>query len=436
MASPLAWLQSEDMDYGVIAAFAGFLLIILGLHYLDVTQSTVFAWIFALAPIWLPILTFSIFFYKYMSMVGLAFYLYCGRRTYEVIMPQEVFKSPEAMEAVFTQLFNKATPDNLMETYLTGKRPQTFSFEIVSRGGEVKFYINLPIKKGSRMLEPAFYSQYPGIELKELPVDYTAEISHDLKGKFAMAFHMTKGDPQALPIKTYIDAKLQDLPKEEEKVDPLNQLIEFMSAIRPYEQMWVQILCTAHRDQSFKNGQLRKKPTWEKEVHAEIDKILRRDPETKANLSSGIDRLTTGERDTVEAMERNVSKPAFETAIRWMYISEPGKGDGDFFAGMLRGFAAFDYIGRNKIGPKWRTDFNYKFLSDPFGTRIAAWQKQELKEYKLRKLFPKNTVMGTKIFTTEELATIWHPVGTATLTPALNRVTSAKSKAPGNLPTG
>ena len=75
------------------------------------------------------------------------------------------------METVLNQIFNKATPDNLMETYLQGKRPQVFSFEIVSRGGEIKFYTNVPVKKGVRMLEPALYSQYPGIEMKELEVD-------------------------------------------------------------------------------------------------------------------------------------------------------------------------------------------------------------------------------------------------------------------------
>lgn len=444
MFAPFGWIRDEGMDYGLFLVFAGFLLIVLGLHFFGVGQTKVFALLFALAPIWLPLTAFPVFFWKYMDMVGKSFYLFSGRRTYEVTLPPEVYKSPEAMETILNQIFNKATPDNLMETYLQGKRPQPFSFEIASRGGDVKFYVNLPVKKGARMLEPAFYSQYPGIELKELPVDYTAEISYDLKDDFLMSFHMQKKKDQVYPIKTYVDCGLTDLPKEEEKVDPMNQMIEFMSAVRPYEQMWVQFICSAHRQRDFKHGQLRNKSdTWEKDVHAKIDELMHRDPITKGPLSSGdqsdfdgMPRITLGERNIIEAMERNVEKAAFDVVIRFVYITKPGKGDGDFFAGMLRAFAAYDIIGRNAIGMRWRTDYNYKFISDPFGKRLDALRRQELKEYKLRKLFPKTTLMNYSVFTSEEIATMWHPLGTVGLTPTLNRVPSAKQQAPSNLPTG
>ena len=393
----LKWLRGEDMDYGVVAALFGFIFLFLGLQYLDVKESTVFSWLFALSPIWLPITTFSIFFYKYMEMVGKLFYLDCGRVTYEVVLPQEVYKSPEAMEAVFSMLFNKASPDNLMETYLQGKQPQIFSFEIVSVGGEVKFYVNLPIKKGEKMLESAFYAQYPGIELRRQEMDYTGMIPGELGKYFAMSFHMTKnpGKSAANPIKTYRDLHLHDLPKEEEKVDPLTQLVEFMSSIKPSEIIWVQFLCKAHREESFKLGQLRLKPHdhWPEEAHDAINKIMQRDPKTKAGPTDidGMPRITPGERETVEAIERNAEKPAFEMVSRWIYFCdlEKQKPIGDNFAGMLRSYAAYDVIGRGKVGITWRTDFNYKFVSDPFGTRLKALRKQEVKEYKLRKLFSK-----------------------------------------------
>ncbi len=438
VSTVFGWIMGEDMDYGIFLACFGLVIAILSLHWMGITEAKVFSWLFITAPLWLPFLTFSIFFWKYMDMVGKWFYLDAGRRTYEVIMPPEVYKSPAAMETILTQLLNKASPDNLMETYLQGKRPQVFSFEIVSRKGEIKFYVNVPYKKGARMLEPAFYSQYPGIELKLMDLDYTAELPHDLKGIFSLSFHHSKKDPQAYPIKTYIDLGLHDNPKEEEKVDPLVHMLDFMATVRPHEQMWVQILCTAHRAKSFKNGQLTvgEKDDWDHEPEEAVDKIMRRDSDTKAGPPDldGMPRISPGERELVEAIERNAEKPVFQTAVRWIYITEPGKSSGDFFAGMLRAFEAFTISGRNGIKPKWRADFNYKFISDPFGKRLDAVRKQELKEYKLRKLFPKVPSMGTKIMTTEEIATLWHPVGTVAYTPTLNRVESTKQTAPDNLP--
>ena len=61
------WLKEEGLDYGIVAALFGFVLIVLAIHLLGITESNVFAWLFGLAPIWLPILTFSIFFWKYMD---------------------------------------------------------------------------------------------------------------------------------------------------------------------------------------------------------------------------------------------------------------------------------------------------------------------------------------------------------------------------------
>lgn len=434
MAGPLAWLESENMDYGIILTVVGALLAILLINYLGITEGSVFSWIIALAPLWLPSATFLVFFSKHMDTVGKLFYLDLGRVTFEVVLPQEVYKSPEAMEQVLSFSYNKATPDNLMETYLQGKRPQVFSFEIVGRGGEVKMYLNVPKKKGSDLIESAFYSQYPGIELKRVAIDYSAEIPHNLKDRFLMSFHMCKSKDQAYPIKTYLDIGLDKLPKEEEKVDPLTVMLEYMSTLKPHEQVWVQYLAVAHRDQNFKNGQLRSAPTWEKAAQAQIEKVMQRD--AGPTDFDGMPRLSPGERSLVEVMERNIEKPAFEMVGRWMYIVDLSKGkpNSDRFSGMLRAFAAFDVAGRNKIGPAWRTDFNYKFISDPFGKRLEALRKQELKEYKLRKLFPKVMSTSSKIFTTEELATLWHPVGTVALTPTLSRVSSQKSQAPANLP--
>lgn len=439
IGSALGFLDGEDIDYGLPVFIVGLFFIFFVFDYIGLPQSKIVSFIFALAPIWLPLVTFLVFFKVYMDMVGKKFALNSGRSFFEVILPPEVFKSPEAMENVFNQIFNAANPDNLMETYLDGKRPLTYSFELVSRGGDVHFYITVP-DKFAPSLTDNMYAQYPGVELIKLDVDYAAEINPTLKGLSFMSFHIGKKDAQEYPIKTYIDFGLDKLPKEEEKLDPMTPMLEVLAGIQPHQQLWVQFLIKAHRKENFKLGQLQKHDTWEKDVYAEIDKLMMRDSKTKAGDADieGMPRITTGERDTIEAMERNVGKTAFKFASRVVYISSKNERDydGGLFARIARMVSQTEIKGRNGLGIRWRTDFNYKKISDPFGTKVPAWKKGELKEYRKRVLYPKPGAMAWKVMTTEEMATIFHLPGSVAITPTLNRVTSTRHDAPSNLPVG
>jgi hypothetical protein len=151
--------------------------------------------------------------------------------------------------------------------------------------------------------------------------------------------------------------------------------------------------------------------------------------------------LTMGERDKIAAVERNVSKYAYETAIRWMYITEKGKFDGDVIGPMIRTFSQYDIIGRNGVGVRWRTDFDYNFFSDRSGSRKNSLKKSELHDYKVRSytqrdLKPKSRLDAMKVFSVEELATMFHIPGSSIVTPGLPRITSTRKEAPANLPTG
>jgi len=59
-------------------------------------------------------------------------------------------------------------------------------------------------------------------------------------------------------------------------------------------------------------------------------------------------------------------------------------------------------------------------------------KKDELKAYRKRQMYP----ITPKIYSTEELATIYHLPGLVAMTPTLNRVTSTRAEAPSNLPIG
>lgn len=397
----------------------------------------------ALTPIWLPLALFFITFQRWMWYVNLKFALYTGRTTLRIHLPQEVFKSPEAMEGVLAQIHNSNSPDNLMQTYIDGKTPLAYSLELVSIGGEVRFYINVPTKKIKNAVEAYLYAYYPGIEVTEETFDYTDEITWDTDKYDYFSMHMCKSDKvnDFLPIKTYIDFGLDKIPKEEEKFEPMAAMLEVLSKFKPTDRLWIQFIILPHIKRTLKNGSLYETPTWTVRTQSWIKEKLKRDVKTGTDedTQERAPMLTPGERDTLTAIERNVGKYAYEVGIRLMYIAEKGKLNGDMISPIIRSFSQYDMIGRNGVGPKWRTDFDYKFISDRSGARITAMKKQELHDYKTRyyeERDKKTKLDVTSVWSVEELATVYHIPGTSVVTPSLPRILSTRKEAPSNLPTG
>lgn len=426
--------------FGVIAGplfvVVGFLMIRFTLSFMGINAEPVFSILIALTPIWLPTLLLYLFYERWMLFVRTRFAINNGRTTLRIKLPQEIFKSPEAMESVFTQIYNPASVDNMWQGFIDGKAPLMYSFELVSIGGDVRFYINVPTKKTKNAVESQLYAQYPGIEIIEETVDYTAEIPWDTEKYEYMSFHMTKKEAQEFPIKTYIDFGLDKMPKEEEKFEPMAAMLEQLSNISPHERIWLQILAKPHVKKIFKGGHISSLPSWEKKVAEKIDELIGRDRKTKLGPGEfeNMPRQTTGERDTIAAMERNAGKYAYDTAIRWMYITKKGHFNGDIIGPMLRTFSTYDIIGRNGLGPRWRTDFDYNWISDFTGSRKLTMKKLELRHYKLRKYIPAGAGDRAKVMSVEELATIFHIPGSSVLTPSLARIPSTRSEAPSNLP--
>ena len=431
----------------MFGAIAGPLILLVGLgmmyytfRLLQIDLQPIVSVVIALSPIWLPVVLFYLLFDRWLEYARTKFRYENGRATLRIKLPQEVLKSPEAMESVFAQIHNPNNPDNLWQTYIDGKHPLTFSFELVSIGGEVRFYANVPRKKTKDALEAQLYAQYPGIEIVEEDLDYTAEVVWNPEEWELMSFHIAKKEDEIYPIKTYIDFGLDQQPKEELKFEPMAPLIEHLGKARPYERLWVQILMKPHAKKNFKSGSLQAAGTWEKRVHEKINEIMRRDkhrlgPEETESRPT----LTPIERDTVTAMERNAGKYAYEVAIRGMYIARAGKFNGEMIGPLTKSFAQYDIIGRNGIGVRWRTDFDYNWFSDFSGARKTALKKEELEYYKLRAYEQKDVKGGAdkmKVMSVEELATIYHLPGTAVVTPTLGRVEATRREAPANLPIG
>jgi len=394
----------------------------------------------AMSPIWMPIFLFWLFYEKWMEFVHVKFEEGQGRTTLRIKLPAEVFKSPEAMEQVLAHVHAGQSPDNLFQTYLDGKHPLIMSLELVSIGGDVRFYVNCPTKKVKDSLESQLYAQFPGIEVVEEEIDYTAEITPDFDKYDFFSMHMKQKGKEVYPIKTYIDFGMDKLPKEEFKIDPIASMIETLGTVKPHERLWIQLLCIPHVEKSFANGHIHGHGTWEHSIMEEIDSMMGRDHHKKGPIElEGQPRLTAGERSLIEAMERHMSKYAYEVGIRWFYTTKKGAFNANLVTAVIRSFSQFDWIGRNKIGVAWRTDFNYNMFTDRSGAKKNKLKKKELMNYKKRAPLHGSAInpgMKFQIMSVEELATMFHIPSSTVMTPGLGRIPSTRREAPSNLPIG
>ncbi len=435
-------LDKLDDDYGfnpaIFLAFLGSFILVFILFFVDVPLGRWLGILFSVSPLWLPYILFHLFHEEWMGFVRLEFVEKQGRVTLEIKFPQEVSKSPLAMELFLTQLYQIASPDNLIETYWDGKHPPIFGLEMVSDGGVVHFYISAPVKKYKNIVESQLYAQYPGIVITELKTDYTHAVPWDPKkwGYFSMHLRLKKASPY--PIKTYIDFGLDKDPKEEFKVDPITPVLELLGSLNPGERIWIQFLISGHTKKNFQRGSLSAHDDWTHEVQEEIDRLAQRDHHKQGAVEfESAPRVTPGERDTISALERHMGKYAFDTKLRVLYAA-PFEAyiPGDRIGAMLTLWRAFDDINRNQIGMGWRTDYNWNWWQDPSGKKREYHRKRELKEYKLRMYNNQSKIDRGFIMTTEELATLFHPAGAVVLTPSLERIPSARSEPPANLPRG
>lgn len=425
--------------------FVALAIIFFAVKLMNVDLEPFITFMIATSPIWLPLTIFYITFEMWMWSVGEKFKYEMGRTTLRIKLPQEMLKSPEAMESVLAQVHNVNSPDNYMQSYLDGKRPLVLSLELASIGGDVRFYINCATKKIKNALEAQLYAQHPGIEVHEEEIDYTAEIPHNTTEWDSIAFHIVKKsktkEDDVLPLKTYIDFGLDKQPKEELKFEPMAPMLEYLGSAGPDERIWIQILCTPHAKQELKTGHLKKKGTWEETAAKKINDMMGRDDKHMSIGEETENRpmLTMGERDTIAAIERNTSKYAYSVAVRAIYMARSGKFNPDMISPLLRSFSQYDVMGRANLGPIWRTDFDYNFFQDFTGSRKKMLKKREIEYYKARYYTEgdkKNFIDRERLMSVEELATIYHIPGSSVITPSLGRIESTRREAPANLPIG
>ncbi|MDB5259527.1 MAG: hypothetical protein JWO73_735 [Candidatus Taylorbacteria bacterium] len=416
---------------------------IIGLVYFIPTVAREYAGLFEQSiamllitmPYWLPVLGIIIFWNTWVVFVRGRYLAGIKWSLLELKLPLEITKTPLAMETFLMSLHQGGSEATFIDRWWKGQTRGIFSLEIISVEGQIKFLIYTQTKFRG-MIEAALYAQYPDIEIHEA-VDYTHSVHFDPKESdmYVIDYKFTAPDPY--PINTYVEYGIDDTNVDEEnKIDPINHMLEFMGSIGTNQQCWFQLIMRLHKDDQHKPGTLFGK--WDKfkdDAKKEIEKIR-----ASAVQKTGDDKIkfpnpTKGEQERIAAIERKLSKLPFDVGLRGIYFAKK-----EFFNGgnigslrtMLRAYSTGHLNGFKPMN--WLNDFDYPW-QDYKDMRKNALKREGLEAYKRRSYFyPPFVGKLNLVMNTEEIASIFHLPGQVAKTPTLPRLPSKRSEAPGNLP--
>lgn len=352
----------------------------------------------------------------------------------EITPPRQFLKSPLAMELFLTSVYQTSGETTWLDRNFKGKTRAWFSLELVSFEGNIKFYI-WSWDFWKPIVISHLYAQYPDAIVTEVE-DYAQKVHFDPKGSidiFANEFVLTK--PDIYPIKSYNDYNLGDDPKEEFKVDPTTPFFEYLAMLGKDEQIWTQILVRAHKKNRRKPGTWFGKVDWQYAAKEEIKKLKQSDIQNAGEIKISGATLSKSERDVIDAIERNISKLAYDTVIRTIYISPREKFNPINIVGLMGSFRQYNTGNLNSftVDSKHVTKFDYPW-QDFMEMRENYRKKHIMHSYQTRHGFHDPHKSHFFTLNAESLATIYHfPTETAK-TPSISRIEAKRSEAPPNLP--
>ncbi len=407
-----------------------------------------------IAPVWLPLLLVSgaltmWYIYKRSEFIAEQKYILL-----EIKPPRNLVKTPLAMETFLSTIHLTGGESTWWQRFLGGVRPY-WSLELASFEGKVHFYI-WGRAAFRRLVESQLYAQYPGVQIVEA-LDYTRLISARTPEwiLWGVDFKHTAATP--LPIKTYIEYGLDKVQKEPEQVDPLANLLEFMTSIGKGEYLWLQFVIRAHKGEIYGSSpgsnvsnRLNKagKPyTWKDEAEELIQEIRSKTRDSYIDVFTGEERPgfpnpTKGQAEMMAALDRNVSKLAFDVGARGIYLAKPEHFKGPTIVHLITLFKPFSTEGWNGINSTaWMKRFDDYPWEIGVEKRKERFRQELVESYRRRQFFYDPHFEGgisareLMVMSTEELATIFHIPSLAVGTPGLERIQSATGEAPANLPT-
>lgn len=389
-------------------------------------------------PIWFPVVALNLSVGVWLDYVRRAWTNKQGYVLLEIKLPKDQPKSPAAMEFVLQGIWENSNISTPADAFWEGKLREWFSLEIVAVNGEVRFFI-WAFPRWKKIIESRIYAQYPGAEVAEVK-DYALDVHYDPKKFYYWGITTALVAPDPYPIKTYIEYELDKKKGDEQEdiVDPLTPVLEYMGTFGKHEVAVIQILIRAHAKENFLYGRFQTKKDWGDDIKSEIKKIIAEKSfiPPEEGKSPTMMSMSDEQKQTIKAIERNGGKLAFDSMIRMYYVAPADNYEKTRGMGMIGSTRQFSSKNLNGIKPD-------KFMSithpwqDFNEIRKRELQKTHIEACRKRAFFgPAHYHQKGKpyILTTEEVATLFHLPGAVATTPSLVRAPSKKAEAPSNLP--
>ncbi len=298
---------------------------------------------------------------------------------YKIDVPQNNEQSMKAVEQIYAQLYGTYKIPDWYEKWWLGFVQEEFSFEIVSDGGYITFYVRSP-RYYKEVLQAAFYSHYPDAILTEVE-DYTKDINVDMinSGKVKVwGAEMKLEAEDCRPIKPYPGFE-HSLPGK--AIDPIANMLEFMSRMQPGEKIWYQVmiqptslphlkeLAKEAIDKVVEPTGVHHGPDIVDRIQAFVMGLLQYldkalfggEVSTAEHEEGGLQerqRLTTPEREFVEEVDRKASRWPYHSKVRYMYFTSPALYDEKkVHRGMFGALRLFRFINALEEGNLTRTEW-------------------------------------------------------------------------------
>ena len=388
-------------------------------------------------PFWLPFLIAYHLWSTWIHYIRFKFWKQQEFVLLEITIPQEMSKSPLAMEVFLTTLWNAGGESTFIDRLWTGKFRAVFSLEIASNEGRVAFYLHMRTAM-KNIVEARLYGQFPELQVREVE-DYVTKVPFALPEYDLFGAEYSFGRSNAYPIKTYIDYGLDRDPKEEFRIDPITHILELLGQIGAGEYYWMQIILVARKkDQWY--GFYSNVDSYADATKEAIQAIMQNAAKRGRSIVIDTDepskssQLTDGEKRAIEAIEKKAAKLIFECGIRVVYLAKRENYVGVNNGGVIRFFDHVKSNEFNSFGPtRGTTIFDYPW-QDYKNIRSNRKKLEVFSLYRDRAYFYSPYDQEPMFMNTEELATLWHFPGSIVQTPSLGRKLSRTSEAPPNLP--
>ncbi len=418
------WLEGWGLHVERIAIIAfgigTALLIIAGQGLLfDVFRALLF-----LVPVLGPPLALYGVISWWLAYVRLRFLLENEMVLVEIVMPQEVRRTPRAMQAFFEALYKPFGEATFIDRFFRGKMRPFWSFEIVAHGGVIRFYCYLR-KSLRENFEALLYAYYPEVVVREVE-DYTRRFPYNEQRENLFGFHFFLAKPDVYPLRTFVDFRTDDpFMKPEERVDPLSVVLEQLADVGKDEQVWLQIVVRSHKPKERDLTSL-----FKRETEAILEEYHTKDNEGKPDYG----KLPPYAVDLLKAMRRKLEQHHFQVGMRLIYKAKKEAFTGPripLFVNLLHIFSSQLYNSFTLGG--WLAEYNYPW-QDPTGYRQAFDKRRLFYLYQRRAWFTPYYWEDYFVLSSEELATLFHPIGSDVLGQRVSRVAARRVEPPAQLP--